>query len=93
MDGMTKTEVLTTDTVLDATPPREADPLKMSRGEFEAWEKVRGRGQYDVVRDQMRFRTQRGVYSVQMPLRFTCEVVHGIVYALRSDIELHGKLQ
>lgn len=90
MDGMT---VLTTGTVLDATPPRDEDPATMSRGEFEAWEKLRGRGQYDVVRDEMRFRTQKGVFSVQMPVRFACQVVNGIVYALANEIQRDGKLQ
>ncbi len=93
MDGLAQTHVLTTGTVLDATPPRDDDPSRMSRGEFEAWEKLRGRGQYDVVRDQMRFRTQKGVYSVQMPVRFRVQMVNGICYALASDIHRDGKLQ
>ena len=90
MDGMT---VLTTGTVLDATPPRDDDPTLMSRGEFEAWEKTRGRGQYDVVRDQMRFRTRKGVYSVEMPVRFSVQMVNGICYAMANEIERAGKLQ
>ena len=93
MDGISKTTVLTTGTVLDETPPREIDPAKMERGEFEQWERARGRGQYDVVRDQMRFRTRKGVYSVQMPVRFPVQLVHGIVYALATDIEYYGRLQ
>jgi len=70
----------------------DLDPQTMLRGEFEAWERLRGRGQYDVVHDRMLFRLRSKVLRVEMPLRFQTQYVHGIVYALIDDIELNGKV-
>lgn len=92
MDGI-NTKTIAPGVILDPAPVPPKRPEQMNRGEFEAWEKLRGRGQYDVVRDEMRFRTRRGVYSVPMPVRFSVEQHGGVVYAMLADIERDGKLQ
>lgn len=83
MDGMSKPK---------AAQQHEKTPAEMSRGEFEEWARIRGKGAYDVIRDRMMFRTSRAVFRVEMPVRFQTVFYDGIVYALVSDIEQYGKL-